>query len=283
MSEFVGATAVDAGTIVVGSDLVVNRLGFGAMRITGQGAWGEPPDRAGAIAVLRRAVELGVNLIDTADAYGPFISEQLIAEALTPYPDDLVIATKAGLIRPGPTQWQPDGSPAHLKAACEASLRRLGLEQIPLFQFHRVDPTVPFAESIGALVELKAAGMIRYIGLSNVSVEQLHEAQQLTPIASVQNRFNLGDRSSAPVLAACEREGIAFLPWAPILGAVDNPVAVELAQTHDASPTQIALAWLLAHAKVMLPIAGTASTRHLEENLAAAALSLSVEELSRLS
>lgn len=282
MSEFVGATAADAGTIVIGGDLAVNRFGLGAMRITGPGAWGDPSDRAGVIAVLRRAVELGVNLIDTADAYGPFISEQLIAEALTPYPDDLVIATKAGLIRPGPTQWQPDGSPAHLIAACEGSLRRLGLEQIPLFQFHRVDPTVPFAESIGALVELKAAGKIRHIGLSNVSVDQLHEAQQLSPIASVQNRFNLGDRSSALVLGACAREGIAFLPWAPILGAADHPIAVELASAHGVSPIQVALAWLLGHSKVMLPIAGTASIHHLEQNLAATGLSLDAEELSQL-
>lgn len=282
MSEFVGATAADAGVLAIGSDLVVNRFGFGAMRITGQGAWGEPPDRAGAIGVLRRAVELGINFIDTADAYGPFISEQLIAEALTPYPEDLVIATKAGLIRPGPTQWQPDGSPEHLKEACNGSLRRLGLEQIPLYQFHRVDPNVPFAESIGALVELKEAGKVRHIGLSNVIVEQLREAQRFTAIASVQNRFNLGDRSSAQVLAACEQEGIPFLPWAPIAGAADNPAAVEIARAHGVSATQIALAWLLEHSKVMLPIAGTASTRHLEENLLAATVSLRTEEVAQL-
>jgi aryl-alcohol dehydrogenase-like predicted oxidoreductase len=282
MSNFVGATAADAGVLSIGGDLVVNRFGFGAMRITGQGAWGEPKNRAEVIAVLRRAVELGVNLIDTADAYGPFISEQLIAEALTPYPEDLVIATKAGLIRPGPTQWQPDGSPEHLKESCDASLRRLGLEQIPLYQFHRVDPSVPLAESIGALVELKEAGKVRHIGLSNVSVEQLREAQRFTPIATVQNRFNLGDRSSAPVLEACEQEGIAFLPWAPIVGAEDDSAAVEIARTHGVSATQIALAWLLEYSKVMLPIAGTSSTSHLEENLAATAVSLSAEEVARL-
>lgn len=282
MSNFVDATAADAGVLSIGGDLVVNRFGFGAMRITGQGAWGEPKNRAEVIAVLRRAVELGINLIDTADAYGPFISEQLIAEALTPYPEDLVIATKAGLIRPGPTQWQPDGSPEHLKESCDASLRRLGLEQIPLYQFHRVDPSVPLAESIGALVELKEAGKVRHIGLSNVSVEQLREAQRFTPIASVQNRFNLGDRSSAPVLEACEQEGIAFLPRAPIVGAEDDSAAVEIARTHGVSATQVALAWLLEHSKVMLPIAGTSSTSHLEENLAATTVSLSAEEVARL-
>ena len=282
MAEFLGATADDAGELAIGNDLVVNRFGYGAMRITGQGVWGEPADRPGAIAVLRRAVELGINLIDTADAYGPFVSEQLIAEALRPYPEDLVIATKAGLLRSGPGQWYPDGSPEHLKAACDASLQRLGLEQISLFQFHRVDPAVPFAESIGALIELKEAGKVRHLGLSNVSIEQLREAQSLTPIVSVQNRFNLDDRSSANVLEACERDGIAFLPWAPIVGADQSSAAVEIARAHSVSATQVALAWLLAHSKVMLPIAGTASTRHLEENLEAAALALSDDEVAQL-
>lgn len=283
MADFAATTAADAGTVNIGPHLVVNRFGYGAMRITGQGGWGDPTDRPGALAVLRRAIELGVNFIDTADAYGPFISEQLIAEALQPYPDDLVVATKGGLVRPGPTQWMPDGSPQHLREACEGSLRRLGLEQIQLYQFHRVDPTVPFIESVGALVELKASGKIAHIGLSNVTADQLREAQQLTPVASVQNRYNLGDRSSDAVLVLCEQEGIPFLPWAPVIGAAEHHEAVEIAAAHRATPSQVAMAWLLRRSAVMLPIAGTTSVRHLEENLAAASVELTDEEFTALS
>src|SRR5205814_6785786 len=205
-----------AGTIDLGGDLTVNRFGFGAMRITGEGIWGEPQDREECKRVLRRTLELGINLIDTADAYGPEVSENLIAEALHPYPDDLVIATKGGLERPGPGRWPANGRPDHLKEACDGSLRRLRLEQIPLYQFHRPDPSVPFGESIGALLELQREGKIRHIGLSNVTVQQLREAQRLTPIASVQNRYNLADRASDPVLEECEREQLACLPSAPI-------------------------------------------------------------------
>src|SRR5579875_1194802 len=216
------ANAATAGTIDLGGDLTVNRLGFGAMRITGEGIWQDPPDLDEAKAVLRRAVELGVNFIDTADSYGPEVSERLIAEALHPYPDDLVIATKGGLTRPGPGVWNRDGRPEHLREACEGSLRRLRLEQIPLYQFHRVDPDVPLAESIGALSELKDEGKIRHIGVSNVSEEQLREAQRIVPIVSVQNRYNAADRRSESMVDLCEQEQLAFLPWAPVQEADGN-------------------------------------------------------------
>src|ERR1700722_1378258 len=209
-------TAAAAGTIDVGGDLTVNRLGFGAMRITGSGIWGEPPSREQAIATLRRLVELGVNFIDTADSYGPSVSEELIAEALYPYPDDLVIATKGGQLRPGPNRWDPDGRPEHLRQACEGSLVRLRLEQIPLYQLHRVDPAVPLAESMGALAELKDEGKIRHVGVSNVSEEQFHEATKIVPVVSVQNRYNVTDRASQALVDMCEQEGVVFLPWAPI-------------------------------------------------------------------
>jgi pyridoxine 4-dehydrogenase len=275
-------TAAAAGTITIGGDLTVNRLGFGAMRITGRGIWGEPPDVDEAKAVLRRAIELDVNFIDTADSYGPEVSENLIAEALHPYPDDLVIATKGGLERPGPGRWPANGRPDHLKEACDGSLRRLRLEQIALYQLHRPDPSVPFGESIGALLELQREGKIRHIGLSNVSVQQLREAQRLTPIASVQNRYNLADRESDPVLDVCEQEQLAFLPWAPIQDHESQAAVREIAQRHGATAHQVALAWLLARSPAMVPIPGTGSVAHLEENVAAAALELSADEVQAL-
>jgi aryl-alcohol dehydrogenase-like predicted oxidoreductase len=275
------STADAAGTITIGGDLTVNRLGFGAMRITGRGIWGEPPDLDEAKAVLRRAVELRVNFIDTADSYGPEVSENLIAEALHPYPADLVIATKGGLERPGPGRWPANGRPDHLKEACEGSLRRLRLDQIPLYQFHRPDPSVPFGESVGALLELQRDGKIRHIGLSNVTIDQLRQAQRLTPIASVQNRYNHGDRGAEDVLDACEQESIAFLPWAPIQDA-KAPAVRDIARRHDATPHQVVLAWLLARSPAMVPIPGTGSVAHLEGNVAAAGLRLSKDEVGAL-
>jgi pyridoxine 4-dehydrogenase len=274
-------TAAAAGTITIGGDLTVNRLGFGAMRITGRGIWGEPPDVDDAKAVLRRAIELDVNFIDTADSYGPEVSENLIAEALSPYPDDLVIATKGGLERPGPGRWPANGRPDHLKEACDRSLRRLRLEQIALYQLHRPDPSVPFGESIGALLELQREGKIRHIGLSNVSAQQLREAQRLTPIASVQNRYNLADRESDPVLDVCEQEQLAFLPWAPIQDHESHGVR-DIAQRHGATAHQVVLAWLLARSPAIVPIPGTGSVAHLDENVAAAALELSADEVRSL-
>jgi pyridoxine 4-dehydrogenase len=282
MSASDSPTAAAAGTITIGGDLTVNRLGFGAMRITGRGIWGEPPDVDQAKAVLRRAIELDVNFIDTADSYGPEVSENLIAEALYPYPDDLVIATKGGLERPGPGRWPANGRPDHLKEACDGSLRRLRLEQIAVYQLHRPDPSVPFGESIGALLELQRDGKIRHIGLSNVTVQQLREAQRLTPIASVQNRYNLADRASDPVLEVCEQEQLAFLPWAPIQDHDSHSVVRDIAQRHGATVHQVVLAWLLARSPAILPIPGTGSVAHLEENVAAAALELSADEVQSL-
>jgi pyridoxine 4-dehydrogenase len=271
-------------TLDIGGDLTVRRLGFGAMRLTGRGIWGEPPDHDEAIAVLRRAVELGVNFIDTADSYGPFVSERLIAEALHPYPDDLVIATKGGLVRPGPGRWPADGQPQHLRAACDESLQRLRLEQIPLYQFHRPDPKVPFEDSVGMLVELNNEGKIRHIGLSNVTEAQLDQAMRLTPIVSVQNRYSPVDRGSESMVDRCEVESMAFLPWAPIEGgSIDrDAVVARVAKAHDATPHQVALAWLLARSPVMLPIPGTGSVAHLEENMGAASLRLTPEEVAEL-
>jgi aryl-alcohol dehydrogenase-like predicted oxidoreductase len=274
--------AAAAGTIDVGGDLTVNRLGFGAMRLTGRGVWGDPPDREEAKAVLRRVVELGVNFIDTADSYGPEVSEVLIAEALAPYPDDLVIATKGGLERSGPGQWPVNGHPDHLREACEGSLRRLSLEQIPLYQLHRPDPKVPLDDSLGALVELKEQGKIRHIGLSNVNERQLRQAEQVTPIVSIQNRFNVADRGSEGLVDLCEQEQITFLPWAPIQDLRGQGAVRRIAERHDASPTQVVLAWLLARSPAMLPIPGTGSLGHLEENVAAAALELTGEEVAEL-
>jgi pyridoxine 4-dehydrogenase len=272
------------GTVAIG-ERRVRRLGYGAMRITGPGVWGPPEDRDEAIAVLRRAVELGVNLIDTADSYGPHVSEELIAEALYPYPDDLLIATKGGLTRTGPGQWPRDGSPKHLREACEGSLRRLRLEAIELYQLHAPDPKVPYEDSVGALKELQDEGKIRNIGVSNVSVEELETARGIVEVVSVQNRFNLVDRSAADVLERSEELGVAFIPWFPLsageLAKRGGPVD-RIASRHDASPGQVALAWLLAHSPVMLPIPGTSSVEHLEENLAAAPIQLSEDEVAEL-
>jgi pyridoxine 4-dehydrogenase len=280
MSEWNRGHAGMAGTIDVGGDLTVNRLGFGAMRITGDGIWGEPADREEARAVLRRAIELGVNFIDTADSYGPHVSEELISEALYPYPDDLVIATKGGLERTGPGQWPLNGRPEHLIEACEGSLRRLRLEQIPLYQFHRPDPAVPFEDSIGALVTLKGQGKIRHIGVSNVTEEQVRRAQLLTPVVSIQNRYNVDDRRSEPLVDLCEQEQMVFLPWAPIQGLDSNRIVQELAQRYDVRPRQIVLAWLLARSPSILPIPGTGSVSHLEDNVAAAAIKLTPAEVA---
>ena len=277
-------TDAAAGTLEIG-DRSVRRLGFGAMRITGPGIWGPPEDHDGAIAVLRRAVELGVNLIDTADSYGPEVSEELIAEALHPYPDDLLIATKGGLTRTGPGRWPPDGRPEHLREACEGSLRRLRLERIELYQLHRPDPKVPYEESVGALKQLQDEGKILHIGISNASVDQLETARGIAEVVSVQNRFNLTDRSSDDVLERCEELGIVFFPWAPLaageLAGPGGPVD-EIAERHGATAGQVALAWLLRRSPVMLPIAGTSSVEHLEENIAAATLELSDEEVAAL-
>jgi pyridoxine 4-dehydrogenase len=276
------AGAAAAGSIEIGGDLVVRRLGFGAMRVTGPGIWGEPPDEGQAKATLRRVVDLGVNFIDTADSYGPQVSERLIAGALYPYADDLVIATKGGLVRPGPGRWEPDGRPEHLREACEGSLRRLRLDQIPLYQFHRPDPRVPLADSLGALVQLKDEGKIRHIGISNVSEAQLRAAQQVTPVVSVQNRYNAADRKSDQLVDVCELERIAFLPWAPIQQADGNPAVAGAATRHGVSPRQVVLAWLLARSAQMLPIPGTGSPGHAEANIAAAAIELSPDEVAAI-
>jgi pyridoxine 4-dehydrogenase len=278
--------AAAAGTFLLGGDLSVARLGFGAMRLTGEGIWGEPQDAAKAKAVLRRAVELGVTLIDTADAYGPEVSERLIAEALSPYPAGVVIATKGGLTRSGPGAWERNGKPAHLVAACEASLKRLRVARIDVYQLHAVDPAVPFLDSLGALVRLKEQGKIRHIGLSNVSVEQLEQARKVVPIVSVQNRYSLSDRSADSVLDACTRLGIGFLPWYPLAaGELNRPggALATVGKRLKAAPGQVALAWLLRRSPVMLPIPGTSSVAHLEENVAAAALKLTDEEFQTLS
>ena len=279
-----GPNAAAAGTFVLGEDLVVNRLGFGAMRLTGKGIRGEPEDPEEARHVLRRAVELGVNLIDTADSYGPEVSERLIAEALHPYPDDLVIATKGGLTRPG-GRWVPDGRPGHLREACEGSLKRLKVERIDLYQLHRPDPRIAFEDSVWALAELREEGKIRHVGLSNVGVRELEIALDIVPVASVQKRYNLSDRSSEAVLQACEREDVGFLPWDPLAtGRLARPSGPldEVAERHDATPSQVALAWLLRHSPVMLPIPGTSSVSHLEENVTAATLELADEEMAAL-
>ena len=275
-------SAAAAGTITIGGDLTVNRLGFGAMRITGQGIWGEPPDRERARAALRRAVELDVNFIDTADSYGPEVSEMLIADTLYPYPDDLVIATKGGLLRPGPGRWESDGRPQHLREACDGSLRRLKLDQIPLYQFHRPDPKVPFAESIGALVQLKNQGKIRHLGLSNVSEAQLREAQRLTPVVSVQNRYNISDRSSESMVDLCDQETMVFLPWAPIQDAERMPPVLTAARHHRVSSRQIALAWLLTRSAQILPIPGSGSAQHVADNIAAGSVQLTNDEANAI-
>jgi pyridoxine 4-dehydrogenase len=277
-------TAAAAGTIPIGDDLSVNRLGFGAMRITGPGIWGPPADHDEAVQVLRRAVELGVDFIDTADSYGPEVSEELIAEALFPYPEGLVIATKGGFLRPGPGNWKPDGRPEHLRAVCEGSLARLRLDQIPLYQFHRPDPTVPFEDSVGELVALRDEGKIRHIGLSNVDVALFERASALTPIVSVQNRYNPSDRATEPLIELAGTRSFAFIPWAPVggyrPGAGDGLATV--AKRVGASPVQVAIAWQLARSPQMLPIPGTSSVAHLEENIAAAAIELSDDDLAQI-
>jgi pyridoxine 4-dehydrogenase len=270
--------------LVIGGELSVRRLGYGAMRLTGRGIWGEPRAPEEARAVLRRAVQLGVNFIDTADSYGPAVSERLIAEALRPYPAGLVIATKGGYRRPAPGRWQPDGRPEHLKQACEGSLRRLGLDHIDLYQLHVVDPRVPFEDSVGALADLQREGKVAQLGLSNVSAAQVEQAGALAQIVSVQNRYNLVDRGSEDVLRLCEREGIAFICWFPVdRGLLGRAGTLgRIARTHRASPTQIALAWLLHRSPVTVPIPGTTSTAHLEENMAALRVRLTAEELDAL-
>lgn len=276
--------AHDSGTFKIAGKTVA-RLGFGAMRLTGDGVWGEPADRAECLRVLHRAVELGVQLIDTADSYGPYVSEEIIREALHPYPEDVLIATKAGLTRTGPDVWPPLGRPDFLRQECEMSLRRLGLEAIELFQLHRIDDQVPLEDSVGELKKLQDEGKVVAVGLSNVKVDQIEQARSIVEIVTVQNRFNLTDRSSAKVLDYCEREGIGFIPWAPVaagkLAQPGGPVD-EIARRHDASAGQVALAWLLARSPVILPIPGTSKVSHLEENLAAAQLELSDAEVEEL-
>jgi len=265
----------------LGGDLAVNRLGFGAMRITGEGIWGWPPDRDNALKVLRRAVKLGVNLIDTADAYGPETSELLIAEALHPYPAGLVIATKGGLTRPGPGEWVPNGRPDYLRGCVEKSLKRLRLERIDLYQLHRVDPKVPMEESLGAIKEMQGAGKIRHVGLSEVAPEEIERARKVLPIVSVQNRYNIADRKWENTLIYCEKEGLGFMPWSPIggnRGLKPGDALEAAAKAHAASVVQLALAWLLQRSPVMLPIPGTSSMAHLEENVAAAKIKLTPEE-----
>jgi aryl-alcohol dehydrogenase-like predicted oxidoreductase len=274
-----------AGVIYLGDGRTVNRMGFGAMRLTGTGIWGDPHDPEESRRVLRRAIELGVNFIDTADAYGPEVSERLIAEALYPYPHDLVIATKGGLVRPGPGVWEPDGRPEHLRAALEGSLRRLRVDAIDLYQFHRPDPKVPFEESLGAFINMRNEGKIRAIGVSNVTLAQLQLANEMTEIVSVQNRYNIGDRRSEDVLDFCTRVGIVFLPWAPVAAGqvhAESPQVAELARRKGVTPSQLALAWLLHRSSMMLPIPGTSKVAHLEENVAAAAIKLDREEASTI-
>ena len=275
------------GTFSIGGDLIVNRMGFGAMRVTGPGIWGEPKDPAEARHVLRRAVELGVNFIDTADAYGPEVSERLIAESLSPYPRGLVIGTKGGLVRPSGSQWVPDGRPEHLREACEGSLKRLKLARIDLYQFHHPDPQVPVEDSLGELARLRQEGKVRHIGVSNFTIDELKRARRIVPIVSVQNRYNLTDRSSEDVLGVCTRDGLAFIPWAPLASGsgakLGGGSALErVAAAHGVTVMQVGIAWLLARAPVILPIPGTSSVGHLEENLAAAGLQLSAAELELL-
>jgi len=272
-------------TFAIGGELEVHRLGFGAMRITGRGIWGPPDDPDEARRLLRRVVELGIDLIDTADSYGPEVSENLIAEALRPYPDNLVIATKGGLRRTAPGQWPRDARPERLKECCEGSLRRLKLDQIPLYQLHAPDPKVPYEDSVGALKELQDEGKIRHVGVSNVSVAQLEQARAIVEVASVQNRYNVADRDSEDVLEVCESLGIGFIPWFPLAtGRLAEPAGPldRIAREHDATPAQIALAWLLARSSMMLPIPGTSSIEHLEEDLAATRIELSLSEVEEI-
>ncbi len=273
-----------AGNVSLGGEISVHRLGFGAMRLTGEGIWGPPKDRKGALAVLRRAVELGINFIDTADSYGPYISEELIAEALFPYPAGLVIATKGGWNRPGPNQWAHDATPSHLRKAVEGSLKRLRLDRIDVYQLHIPDPVVSFEASVETLAQLRNEGKIRLVGLSNVAQEHIERAHKIVPIVSVQNRYSFADREWDYVVAYCERNAIAFIPWFPLgAGRVAGEVLCRIPQAYRASPTQVALAWLLQRSPIMLPIPGTSSIEHLEQNVAAASIRLSKEEYEELS
>ena len=272
-----------AGTITLGGELTVNRLGYGAMRITGDGIWGPPKDHAGALAVLRRAVELGVNFIDTADSYGPAVSEELIAEALVPYPKSFVIATKGGWRRPAPGHWSHDASPKHLREAIEGSLKRLRLDRIDLYQLHAPDPATSFEMSVQTLADLQREGKIRLVGLSNVTQEHIERAQKIVPIVSVQNRYSFADREWDYVVDFCEQRGIAFIPWFPLAaGKAAGEVLARVAKAHQATPMQVAIAWLLKRSPVMLPIPGTTSVAHLEENIAATAVKLSDREFEEL-
>src|SRR5437763_1963879 len=285
--------ATESGTLTIGGDLKVYRLGFGTMRLTGPGIWGPPADKQEALAVLRHALDLGVNLLDTADSYGPEVAESLIAEALYPYPKDLVIATKGGLLRTGPNQWPQDGRPEHLREVLEGSLRRLRLNHIDIYQFHRPDPNVPFEDSVGALAKMREEGKIRHVGLSNVTIDKLAQAQKIVPIVTVQNHYNLAMRESEHMNVAeseemidlCARQGIGFIPWSPLafgeLARSDNAF-VQIAKRHDAQPSQIALAWLLKHSSTMLPIPGTSSVKHLEEDMVGATIKLSQEEFDAI-
>jgi pyridoxine 4-dehydrogenase len=286
MTRLTERPAAESGEFNIGGDLCVHRLGFGAMRITGPGVWGEPADRGEAIRVLRRAVELGVTLIDTADSYGPFVSENLIAEALHPYPEDLVIATKGGFTRQGPNIWQPVGRPEYLRQCVEMSLRRLRLERIDLYQLHRIDPKVPLEEQLGVLRDMRDEGKIRHVGLSEVDVEEIETARKIVEIASVQNLYNIGHRQSEPVLEYCRKHSIGFIPWFPLdTGRLAEPGGAlrEAATQHGATPAQLALAWLLHRSPVILPIPGTSKVAHLDENLAAATIFLAPDEIDRLS
>jgi aryl-alcohol dehydrogenase-like predicted oxidoreductase len=276
------APAKESGEFLIGNELRVTRLGFGAMRITGDGVWGEPADQAEAVRVLRRSVELGINFIDTADSYGPGVSEEIIAEALHPYPADLVIATKGGYERPGPNQWVENGRPEHLTSACEGSLRRLRLDRIDLYQLHRIDPKVPAEDQLGTLKDLQTQGKIKHIGLSEVSVRQIQHARTIVPIVSVQNRFSVADRGSEDVLEYCDKEKMGFIPWFPLAaGRVSGPESAisRIAARWRASPSQVALAWLLARSPVMLPIPGTSKVEHLEENVAAVELKIDANKM----
>jgi aryl-alcohol dehydrogenase-like predicted oxidoreductase len=274
--------ATASGTFSFGGDLEVTRLGYGAMRITGPGIWGPPADPDEAVRVLRRAVELGITFIDTADSYGPNVSEELIAQALHPYADDLVIATKAGLTRQGPDSWIPVGRPAYLRQQAELSLRKLRVDRIDLFQLHRIDADVPLEDQVGELKALQDEGKVRQIGLSEVSVEELEAARAVAPIASVQNKFSLGDRSSQALLDHCTEHGIGFIPWRPVADHVDDAALQEVAAAHGATASQVALAWLLRLSPVVVPIPGTSSVAHLEENTAAASLELTDDEFHRI-
>jgi pyridoxine 4-dehydrogenase len=293
MQQKIEHPAAASGAFRIGGDLPVYRLGFGAMRITGPGIWGPPANKQECLAVLRRALELGINLIDTADAYGPEVSESLIAEALYPYPKELVIATKGGLLRSGPDQWFPDGRPAHLREALEGSLRRLRLAHIDLYQFHRPDPKVPFADSVGELAKMRSEGKIRHVGLSNVTIEELVEAERIVPIVTVQNHYNLAQRpsegmtveQSEKMVDLCESQGIGFIPWSPLaFGNLAQPGGVldQTSRRYNAKPSQVAIGWLLKRSRTMLPIPGTASVKHLEENTAGATLELTQEEFDAI-